>query len=106
MEVDKKDVEANKLIAAIGYLGILCLVPLLGKKDSAFAQFHGKQGLAIFIVWIVLWVVNIVPILGQLVFMVGSIGLFILVVMGIIHAMNGEMWEVPVLGKYAKMIKL
>jgi uncharacterized membrane protein len=101
-----KDIYENKLIAAIGYLGILCLVPLLLKKDSPYAQFHGKQGLVILIAWLLLWVGNIVPLLGQIVWAVGSVILVILIIMGIIHALNGEYWEVPVLGKYAKQIKL
>lgn len=101
-----KDIDENKLVAAIGYLGILCLIPLLGKKNSAFCQFHGKQGLVIFIVWLVLWVCNIVPVLGQLVWLVGSLVLLVLVILGMVHALNGEEWELPVLGKYAKQIKL
>jgi hypothetical protein len=44
-----KDAEDNRVMAAIGYLGILFLVPLLVKKDSPFAQFHAKQGLALFV---------------------------------------------------------
>jgi len=103
---NSKDIEENKLIAAIGYLGILCVIPLLGKKDSAYCQFHGKQGLVIFIAWLVLWACNIVPVLGQIVWMLGSIVLLVLVVLGMIHALNGEEWEVPVLGKYGKQIKL
>ena len=103
---DSKDVEDNKVIAAIGYLWILCLVPLLGKKDSKFAQHHGKQGLVLTIISILLWVVNIVPILGQLVFIFGTLAIFILAIMGIIKSLNGEMWEMPILGEYAKKIKL
>ncbi|MFA6132014.1 MAG: DUF4870 domain-containing protein [Patescibacteria group bacterium] len=101
-----KDIDENKLVAAVGYLGLLCLVPLLAKKDSAYCQFHGKQGLVLFIAWLVLWVCNIVPILGQLVWMLGSIILLVLVILGIVHALNGEEWEIPVLGRYAKQIKL
>jgi uncharacterized membrane protein len=100
------DIEENKLIAAIGYLGILCLIPLLGKRESAFCQFHGKQGLVIFVAWIILWVCNIIPILGQIVWALGSIAILVLVIMGMIHALNGEEWELPVLGQYAKQIKL
>ena len=44
----------NKIIAALSYIGILCLIPLLAKKDSKFAQEHGKQGLIMLIAWIVL----------------------------------------------------
>jgi uncharacterized membrane protein len=101
-----KDFEENRLLAAVGYLGILCLVPLLAKKDSAFCQFHGRQGLVIFIVWLILWACNIIPFLGQLIWILGSLVVLILVILGIVHALNGEEWEVPVLGKYARQIKL
>jgi fumarate reductase subunit D len=100
------DAQEDRLFAAVGYLGILCLIPLLLKKNSAFAQFHGKQGLVLLITWVILSFVNVIPILGQLVWMVGSLALLILVIMGIVNALNGKLWELPVLGKYAKMIKL
>lgn len=100
------DIDENKVIAAIGYLGILCLLPLLLKKDSVFAQHHGKQGLMLLICWMILWVVNVIPILGQITFVLGSLGLFILLLLGILNALNGKMWEMPVLGEYAKQIKL
>ena len=38
--------------------------------------------------------------------MLGAIGLIALLIMGVINALNGNMWEMPVLGKYAKQIKL
>jgi uncharacterized membrane protein len=100
------DIEENKLIAAIGYLGILCLIPLILKKDSPFAQHHGKQGMVILIVWIILWIGNIIPFLGQVIWFVGSIGLLILVIMGIMNALQGKMWVLPYLGKYSSQIKL
>lgn len=99
-----KEIDENKLIAAFGY--IIFLVPLLLKRDNAFCQFHGKQGLVIFIVWLILWACNIVPILGQIVFSFGSVVLIIMAIFGIIKSLNGEEWEMPVLGKYAKQIKL
>ena len=101
-----QNIDDDKLIAAIGYLGILCLIPLLAKKDSAYAQHHGKQGLVLLIAWVILMFVNIIPILGQILWMLGAIGLIALLIMGVINALNGNMWEMPVLGKYAKQIKL
>lgn len=101
-----KDVEENKIIAALGYLGFLCLLPLLLKKDSPFAQHHGKQGLVLLIAWLILWIVNVIPFVGQVLWALGSIGILILVLLGIVNALNGIMWEMPVLGKYAKDIKL
>lgn len=103
---NSKDAEENKIIAALGYLGFLCLLPLLLKKDSPFAQHHGKQGLVLLIAWLILWLVNVIPFVGQVLWALGSIGILILVLLGIVNALNGNMWEMPVLGKYAKDIKL
>ncbi|NQV89068.1 MAG: hypothetical protein HQ488_01985 [Parcubacteria group bacterium] len=102
----QSDLPDDRLIAAIGYLGILCLIPLLLKKESAFAQHHGKQGLVLLIAWVVLWIGNIVPILGQIVFSLGSIVLVILIILGMVNAIDGKMWNMPILGKYAKNLKL
>lgn len=96
----------DRLIAAIGYLGILCLVPLILKKDSAFAQHHGKQGLVLLIAWIVLWIGNVIPVLGQIVWMLGSIALIILMILGSVNALQGRLWQMPVLGAFAKQIRL
>lgn len=100
------DAQDNRLVAAIGYFGILCLVPLLLKRNSAFAQHHGKQGLVLLIAWCLLWIGNIIPILGTIVWMAGSVVFVILVILGVINALNGKLWEMPVLGEYAKQIKI
>lgn len=95
-----------RILSAIGYLWILCLLPLLGKRESGFAQHHGRQGLVLtvasFIVWIVAWI----PVIGWIIGFFGTIGVLILAVTGIQNAMQGKYWEMPVLGKYAKQIKL
>src|SRR3989339_630004 len=48
VDIKEQDVEENKTVAALSYAWILCLVPLLGKRNSKFAQFHAKQGLVLF----------------------------------------------------------
>lgn len=101
-----QDIEKNKVLAAIGYIWILFLIPLLGKKNSRFAQFHGRQGLALFIIWIVVVIVGWIPILGWLVAFLGSIATVIFSIIGVIKSLRGEYWELPVLGEYAKKINL
>ena len=101
-----KDVEDNKVIAAIGYIWILCLLPLFGKKESKFAQFHAKQGLVLLIGWFALWLVGWIPVLGWAVMMFGSIAILVLSVLGILNALQGKYWEMPVLGEYAKKINI
>ena len=101
-----KDAQENKLIAAISYLSILCLVGLLGKKDSVFVQHHAKQGLVLFVIEIGLMVVNIIPILGQIIWLFGSIAVMVLAIMGIINAVQGKNADLPLIGDLAKKINL
>ena len=103
---NSKDVEENKAMAAIGYLGILCLIPLLAKKDSPFAQYHGKQGLALFIGEVILGFVWIVPFLGWIIGGVGWLIAFILFIMGLMNALSGKMKPLPVIGKMAENWKI
>lgn len=93
---DTKDVEENKLIAALGYVGILCLIPLLAKKDSKFAQEHGKQGLVMLLVWVIGSFVFWFPIIGWLL----MLAVFIINVIAFVKALMGEFWEVPVVGQF------
>jgi len=100
------DAQQNRFISAIGYVPPLCLLPLLLKKNSAFAQHHGKQGLVLLIAWCLISLTNIVPILGAIFSVVGYIVFVILMILGIINALNGRYWEMPILGEYAKQIKI
>ena len=107
---DQHDIDNNRIVAAIGYVFILCLLPLLGKKESKFAQFHGKQGLVLTIAAVVLWIAGFIlafiPILGWLVMFIGWVSLVVLGILGIVNALGGKYWEMPFLGKYAREIKL
>ena len=82
-----EDIQENKIIALLSYLGILVLVPLLAKKDSPYAQFHAKQGLVLLIAWIIITIIFIIPILGWLIGTVCYIILLVLAIVGIINAL-------------------
>lgn len=96
------DVEANKVIAALSYVWILFLVPLLAKRDSKFAQFHAKQGLVLFIIELIAGLIVWFPFFGQLI----MLGLIVVAVMGIIKALNGEWWKIPYIYNWSLKINL
>jgi fumarate reductase subunit D len=100
--INKDDIEKNKVVAAMSYLWILCLVPLFLKRNSAFAQFHAKQGLVLFIIEIVGWLVFWIPFLGQLLL----IAIVLVAIIAIIKAYQGSYWKIPVIGDFAKKINL
>src|SRR5438270_8884595 len=41
----------------LSYFGIFALIPLLTKKYDAELQWHSKNGLALAVAWIVVWIV-------------------------------------------------
>ncbi|MEA3313392.1 MAG: DUF4870 domain-containing protein [Caldisericota bacterium] len=105
-EFDVNDVQENKVFAALSYLGILVLIPLLVKKDSKFAMEHAKQGLVLFIIEMILWVINFIPVLGQILWIVVGIILFIVSLMGLIYALQGKFWKIPFVYDWAQNFKL
>lgn len=92
------DIKKNKTVAALSYVWILFLIPLLGKKRSKFSQFHAKQGLILFLLSFVAWF----PLIGWL------IGLAIIVVsiMGILKCLEGTWWKAPYIYELSKKINL
>ncbi|WP_455667449.1 zinc-ribbon domain-containing protein [Phocaeicola sp.] len=114
-QFDAADVEKNKAMGVLAYLGILVLIPIFAAKDSPFARYHANQGLLLCISAIVYGVAYsilssiILAISWRLYFLVSILGLVgivfaVLCVIGIINAMNGKAKELPFIGKY-KILK-
>jgi uncharacterized membrane protein len=96
------DIQENKAIAILSYIGILCLVPLLAKKESRFAQFHAKQGLVLFIVEIIGMFLMPLFGLGALI----NLAALVFSVIGIINVAGGKMSKLPIVGDLAEKFNL
>lgn len=96
------DVDSNKTVAALSYISILFVIPLLGKKDSKFCQFHAKQGMVVFLIEIAAMFLYIIPPLGMLV----SLGAIVLSVLAIVKVLNGEWWKIPYIYDWAQKFNL
>ncbi len=92
----------NRTIAALSYIWVLCLIPLLMKRDDAEVQFHAKQGLILFLIEAVSFGVFWVPLFGQLLFF----GLVFLSVVGIFYALTGQQKPLPVIGRFIDHVSL
>lgn len=92
------DAQENKVMGILAYIGILVLIPLLTAKESEFAQYHAKQGLNLFIIGIANSIFINIPIIGWIGGSVIALGLFVIAIIGIINAANGEMKELPIIG--------
>ncbi len=105
-ETEDKTVVEGKVWAIMAYLGILCLLPLLLKKENKFALFHGKQGLVLFIGEMAILILNIIPILGQILWILGFLLFGTLSLVGIIQVLMGRYWKMPVICDIAEKFKI
>jgi uncharacterized membrane protein len=99
------------IFLVLSYLGILCLIPLLAKKDDPEVQWHAKNGLALFIaelVWVAIGIAFIfihVPILGcgwAILRCVVWLGFLALSIIGIVKAVGGQRFRIPILTDMAE----
>lgn len=107
-EYENNDIENNKGIAALAYIGILFFVPLIVCPKSKFARFHANQGL-IFLVFciaagIVMSVIGALltwrlRIIASIINALIGIAMLILFVSGLKNSLNGYAKELPFIGK-------
>lgn len=100
------EIQDAKFFAAIGYLSVLCFVPLFLKKENKFAQFHGKQALVLFILEAAAGIVAIVPAIGDLVSRFAFVVFGILSLIGIVKVLMEEYWEMPVIYEISTSVTL
>lgn len=93
--------QTEKLLSALGYLGLLCILPLVLKRDSKFCQLHGKQALVLAIFDLGL---RVTIFLGWL-YGVITIVYFVIIVLCMIRAFRGDYFELPVVSELAKSLK-
>ena len=82
----------SKRYALLAYCFILCIIPLIRKKDDVFVQFHARQGLALFLCEMAAFIVSIIlPFLMKpALFVFGVLSLA-----GMLKALGGEKFPLP-----------
>lgn len=104
LKFDPKDIEQNKGMTVLSYIGILCLIPLLANKESKFAQAHAKQGLALFLVAVLAGVVTAIPVIGWIVGSLSMVLVVVLEIVNIVKVLQGQFWQMPVLYDLSKKL--
>ena len=108
---DKADVQKNRLMAVLAYLGILVIIPIIVEPNSKFVRHHANQGIILLMTSIIYSavmkvlavLVGWVPIIGSIILsLVSLIGvvLMIFIILGIVNAAQGNAKELPIIGKY------
>ncbi len=97
-----EDIESNRVMAILAYIGILVLIPLFAPKakESPFARYHTNQGLLLFIFHFVVSALGAIPYIGGLLAAAANIIWIIMLVFGVVNVLNGKAKELPVIGKF------
>ncbi len=99
----EKQILEGKIFAVLSYLSILCIIPLVFRKDNPFALNHAKQGLVLFVMEVAVFVVSVIFewILRPLIFILGLLSLW-----GMIEALRGRSLRLPMISDIADRISL
>lgn len=99
----------DKTVAIISYLtliGLIIAFVMNNDKKELFASFHIRQSLGLTLTSLALSLINIIPILGWIVSIVGFFVLLYMWIVGLLNAINGKHKTVPILGdKYEEWLK-
>lgn len=113
---DQMDIENNKIISGLSYLGILFFLPLVAAPNSRFGKFHANQSLVLLISSVCVQILsyafsffyNILPwSLYKLLRSVPKLLSFVILIAfiyGLVTALMGKAKEIPVIGSI-KIIK-
>ncbi len=103
---EDKEIQEGKVLALLSYLGVLCLVPLLLKKENKFVLFHGKQGLVLFLGELAAAIIGIIPFVGWFIGFISIILFGILSLLGIVQVLMGNYWKIPVVADLAEKFNI
>jgi uncharacterized membrane protein len=97
----------DKTAAIVSYLtliGFIVAVVLHGAKKTRLGAYHLRQALGLMLAAIALTILGfalaLIPFIGWLIGICAWLALFILWVMGLVAAANGELKPLPVVGEY------
>ncbi|UOE39748.1 hypothetical protein MTP09_07385 [Chryseobacterium suipulveris] len=92
------DGKSTAIIAYITLIGLIVAFVQNSEKKNAYANFHIRQSLGLMCTGLALSLINIIPLLGWIICIVGMFVLLVLWIKGLLNAINGKELPVPVMG--------
>lgn len=106
VEAVKKQGVLSRFLAAISYLGVLCLLPVVLRVKNEYVRFHARQGLILFIAEIVFTLIWVIPFIGWIIGFIGWITCFIISLAGLVNGIAGQEWKIPVLYRLTNKVRI
>ena len=114
-EFEQEDIQNNKVMSILAYIGPLVLVTIFAAKDSKSARFNANQGLVLLILeavgsitfGIISAILSKLPFIRWIPDTLGwlwGVACTVLAVFGIVNAARGFVKELPIIGRF-KILK-
>lgn len=111
-KVVKRKAEDSKFFAWVAtFFSIIgFVIALIFKRDNKYVMFYAAQSLVVFIIAVIASIVETafgwIPILGGIIVVALWILIVLLWLFSWIYALSGEKKDVPVIGEWARKIRL
>lgn len=93
----------NKMIMGVlVYLSFLVLIPFFVSKNDPFVKFHIKQGLVLFAIEIVIYLLASMFWSFWMIIQVLNLAMVVLSILGIINVVQAKEKELPLVGQFSK----
>ncbi|MEO5370392.1 MAG: hypothetical protein H7833_10035 [Magnetococcus sp. DMHC-1] len=93
-----------RVFALLSYLGVLCLIPLYFARNSAYAQFHARQGFVIFFIYIIGSFATILPGIGHMIYFIAVWLAIAFSILGAVSVIFARAWRLPLV--YSLAVRL
>jgi uncharacterized membrane protein len=97
--------ETSPLFVVFSYIPILCLAPILKMGEDENLRFHARQGLVLFLIEIIA-ALFLIPALSTLFWKAILIGCIGSAITGVLFALQGKKYKLPIISDLAEKIKL
>ncbi len=96
---------SDNAAGALAYVTIIPAIVFLVMppyNQSSYVRFHAWQSIFLGIAAFAIGFINIIPILGQLIFLVGMLVLFVAWIIVLLKALKGIRFKLPLIGNLAE----
>lgn len=98
--LDRKLIKDGAPFAVLSYVFLLWILTFIFKKDNAFARFHAKQGIVIFVGNLICFVFGLIPVIGAIFHLLGFV-LILTSLYGVYLSLTGKCEKIYLVGDIA-----
>jgi uncharacterized membrane protein len=102
------EIQNDTLMGVLCYLGPLVIIPYMTALDNPFVKFHVKQGIVLFGLEVVIYILGSMFLFSGLypIIMLLNLGTLILTIIGIVNVVGKKEVALPLVGQFADKIKI